>query len=119
MPASRSVVSVLLRSWETFLYPSRPALRAAHERSGKGRRSVLTSSMGHDRLVIDGRSRKENAMAKVIECQDGFLLRGASDDDLVANAEAPPSRRAPGAGRPGLPRPGLGDGQGGVAMTQT
>jgi len=29
MPASRSVVSVLLRNWETFLYTLRPALRAA------------------------------------------------------------------------------------------
>jgi hypothetical protein len=27
-------------------------------------------------------------MAKVIKCQDGFLVRGASDDELVANAEA-------------------------------
>jgi predicted small metal-binding protein len=26
-------------------------------------------------------------MAKVIKCQDGFLVRGASDDELVANAE--------------------------------
>jgi predicted small metal-binding protein len=27
-------------------------------------------------------------MAKVIECGDGFLVRGASDHDLVAKAEA-------------------------------
>jgi hypothetical protein len=27
-------------------------------------------------------------MAKVIECEDGFLVGGASDRDLVANAEA-------------------------------
>jgi hypothetical protein len=27
-------------------------------------------------------------MAKVIECEDRFLVRGASDDDLVAVAEA-------------------------------
>jgi len=32
MPASRSVVSVLLRNWETFLYTLRPALRAASGR---------------------------------------------------------------------------------------
>jgi hypothetical protein len=27
-------------------------------------------------------------MAKVIECEDGFLVGGASDDELLANAEA-------------------------------
>jgi hypothetical protein len=27
-------------------------------------------------------------MAKVIEGEDGFLVRGASDDEVVANAEA-------------------------------
>jgi hypothetical protein len=38
--------------------------------------------------VIDGGSRKERAMAKVIECGDGFLVRGASDRDLVGHVEA-------------------------------
>jgi hypothetical protein len=33
MPASRSVVSMLLRGWETFLYTSRPDLRAAFGRA--------------------------------------------------------------------------------------
>jgi hypothetical protein len=27
-------------------------------------------------------------MAKVIECEDGFLVRGGSDDEVVVNAEA-------------------------------
>jgi predicted small metal-binding protein len=31
---------------------------------------------------------RRQMMAKLIECQDGFLVRGASDDELVANAEA-------------------------------
>jgi hypothetical protein len=44
--------------------------------------------VGHDRLDIDSSSRGRQAMAKVIMCEDGFLIRGASDGGLVAKAEA-------------------------------
>lgn len=33
-------------------------------------------------------SRKESSMAKVINCECGYTVRGETDDELVANAEA-------------------------------
>jgi len=35
-----------------------------------------------------GRQRKEETVAKLINCECGYVVRGDSDDELIRNTEA-------------------------------
>ena len=64
MPASRSVASMLLRSWETFSTPSRTALRAAAS-GGRPRPAPHHMAARHHIPNVDPRSPTVRRLARV------------------------------------------------------
>ena len=53
-------------------------------------------------------------MAKVINCECGYTVRGETDEELLSGAEIAHRRGAPGHGGPGVRRAAARDGRGGV-----
>lgn len=73
------------------LRPNGRATARAVARSAQARRNcrfLASSPSEHHTHQEEASEMATTGTAKVINCEDGFVVRGANDDELIANAEA-------------------------------
>jgi hypothetical protein len=63
----------------------KPSLRKGWRKVAEAFGQAASATIASSSTATAGRRQ---AMATVIECRDGFLVGGASDDELAPNAEA-------------------------------